>query len=139
MLLLNPRVVKFGGVVWESVAAVAVDRRAQKTVEEWSDLGPYATLADVPEQRVRITVLQELTREEVGSPRPGESGVVSFFTSPGDADAGRRKVSATAVVLDVSHELSLKKGAVRTITLAAVSADGAADPITISDADGGQL
>ena len=136
MLLLNPRVVKFGDAVWDNVAAVAIDRRAHKTVEEWSDEGPYATVADVPEQRVRMTVVQELTREDVGGPRPGESALLSLCTSAG-ADSGRKRVAATCVVLDVSHEVSIKKGAVRTITLAAVSTDGAADPITISDADGG--
>lgn len=139
MLLLNPRVVKFAGAVWEGVVSVAVDRAAHRTVEEWSDAGPYATLADVPEQRVRITVVQELTRGDVGAPRPGESGTLAFHTSPGAADTGRKRIAATAVVLSVAHELSLRKGALRTVVFAAVSSDGAADPISVTAAEEGQV
>jgi hypothetical protein len=139
MLLLNPRIVKFAGAVWEGVVSVAVDRAAHRTVEEWSDGGPYAMLADVPEQRVRITVVQELARGEVGTPRPGESGTLTFHTSPGAADSGRKRIAATAVVLSVAHELSLRKGALRTVVFAAVSTDGAGDPVSVTAADEGQV
>lgn len=139
MLLLNPRTVRFGAAVWDNIAAAVIDRAPHKTTEAWSDLGPYATLADVPEQRVRISLTQELTRDDVGSPRPGDQGTLTLCTSPALADAGRKKVSCTAVVLAVVLELSLKKGAVRTIQLAAISPDGATDPITVTDASDGSL
>ena len=139
MLLLNPRTVRFGSATWDNIAAAVIDRAPHKTTEDWSDTGPYATLADVPEQRVRITITQELARDDIGSPRPGEQATLTLYTSPALADAGRKKVSCTAVILAVLHELSLKKGAVRTIQLAAISADGAADPITITDASDGSL
>ena len=132
MLILNPRQVQFGSSTWEDVTAVSIDRAAHRTVEDWSDLGPYAVLADVPEQKVRVTVVQEVSRDDVNVPRPGESGTLSFFTSPTASDAGRRKVSCQAVVLESRHDLSLKKGAVRTVVLAAVS-NGAADPVTIDE------
>ncbi len=138
MLILNPRLVKFGSAAWPDIASIAIDRAAHRTVEDWSDLGPYAVLADVPEQKVRITIMQELAREDVNVPRPGESGTLSFCTSPTASDAGRRRFTCTAVVLDVKHELSLRKGAIRTITLAAISPDGEADPVQASDgSDGG--
>ena len=139
MLLLNPRTVRFGSAIWDNIAAIAIDRAAHKTIEDWSEGGPYATLADVPEQKVRITIAQDLARDDISAPRPGDAATLTFYTAPALADSGRKKVSTTAVVLSVQHELSLKKGAIRTITLAAVSADGAADPITITDASDGSL
>jgi hypothetical protein len=139
VLLLNPRVVKFGGASWEGVAAVVIDRSAARLAEEWGDSGPYATFADVPEQRVRVRVVQELSGDDVGSPRPGDEGTLEFFTSPARSDGGRRRVSIACVVLGVEHEVSLKKGALRTVTLAAVSSDGAADPVVVSDASDGQV
>ena len=137
MLILNPREVKFASTAWPDIAAIAIDRAAHRTIEDWSDLGPYATLADVPEQKVRITITQELARDDIHVPRPGESGTLSFCTSPTASDAGRRRFTCTAVILDVRHELSLRKGAVRTITLAAISPDGSTDPITATDASNG--
>jgi hypothetical protein len=137
MLILNPRLVTFGSYSWPEVAAIAIDRSPHRTVEDWSDLGPYAVLVDVPEQKVRVTVVQEVERDDVHLPRPGESGTLSFRTSPTASDAGRRRFSCTAVVLEVRHELSLRKGAVRTVTLAAVSADGATDPVVMGDASDG--
>lgn len=134
MLILNPRSVTFGSVEWEGVVAVTIDRAAHKTVEDFGDLGPYATLVDVPEQRVRIGIVQEVSRDDLNVPRPGEAATLTLFTSPAASDAGRRKLSCAAVVLDVNHEVSIKKGAIRKVTLAAVSSDGAADPVEVSDA-----
>lgn len=139
MLVLNPRVVKFGAEVWRDVTAVIVDRSASREAVEWSDGGPHAVLADVPEQRVEIRIVQEVSRDDVDAPRPGEQGQMVFYTSPMSTDAARRKVSATAVVLEAGHELSLRRGALRTVRLIAVSADGSADPITVEDAAGGQV
>lgn len=139
MLLLNPRSVRFGPHTWENIAAVMIDRAAHKAVEEWGEGGSYPIFADVPEQRIRITIVQELAREDVNIPRPGEEDTLTLYTSPGLADSGRKKVTAPAVVLSVAHELSLKKGALRTITLAAVSPDGVTDPITLTDASDGSL
>ena len=136
MLLLNPREVSFGGVVWEDVSAVVVDRAASRAVKEWSDLGPQVVLADVPEQVVTVRVVQQVARDDVGTPKPGEAGELVFQTSPAGADTPRKRVRAACVVMDVTHELSVKNGAVRTVKLIAVSIDGAADPVVIEDADG---
>lgn len=136
MLLLNPRSVSFGGAVWEDVSAVVIDRAAARAIKEWSDTGPYLVLADVPEQVVTVRVVQQVARDDVGVPVPGEAGELVFHTSPSGADSPRKRVRAQCVVMDVTHELSLKNGAVRTVKLLAVSGDGAADPVTIEDADG---
>jgi hypothetical protein len=134
MLLLNPRFVKFGSALWENVTAVAIDRQPQRIVEAFGDNGPYAVLVDVPEQRIRIRVRQEAVRHGLNAPLPGDEAQLLCHASPTVGDAGpRRRIAATAVVLAVEHEISLHKGAIRTITLAAVSATGASDPITITD------
>jgi len=137
MLLLTPRLVRFGPATWDNIITVAIDRLAHRTVEDWSDAGPYATLADVPEQKVRILIDQEIGRDDLGPPIPGDQATLTFFTAPAAADSSRKQLSATAVVLSVAHSLSLKRGALRTITLAAVSPDGSTDPITITDAANG--
>lgn len=137
MLVLNPRLVKFGAEVWEGVVSVAVDRAAHKHVLEWTDAGPHAVMADVPEQRVGVTLVQELTRESLVAPRPGDQAELVLFTSPVSSEASRRKVSMQAVVLRTTHDLSQKKGALRTIELVAVSSAGGSDPITVTEAGAG--
>lgn len=139
MLLLNPRMVRFGAEMWQDVSAVVIDRSAARQVVEWSDDGPHVVLADVPEQKVTVRVVQDVASDDVDAPTPGEQGELRFYTSPTAAEGGRRRVSTEAVVLSVTHELSLKKGAVRTVTLVAVSADGATDPISITDSDEGSV
>jgi hypothetical protein len=136
VLLLNPRTVSFGGEVWEDVSAVVVDRSAKRAVTDWSDLGPHVVLADAPEQLVAVRVVQHVSRDDVGSPKPSEAGELVFHTSPSGSDSPRKRVKALCVVMDVTHELSLKNGAVRTVKLVAVSSDGVVDPVTIEDADG---
>lgn len=133
MLLMNPRSVRFGSATWENVASVAVARAAGRAVVEWGDAGPYPTFADVPEQTVTVTVKQLLLREDVSSPKPGDSGTFVVFTAPATSDFGRKKMSASAVVTGVAYDLEATK-AVRTISLALVSSDGASDPWAVVDA-----
>ncbi len=139
MLILNPGIVTFGARTLGDVVMLTVDRSAHRRVEEWSDAGPYAVFADVPEQRVRVRVVQELSREDVGGASPGEAGTLTFRTSPASAESGRRKAAASAVVVGVTHEIVSRGSAGgrptarRIIELIAVSPDGAADPITLTD------
>lgn len=133
MLLMNPRLVRFGSATWENVVSVAVSRTAGRGVVEWGDAGPYPTFADVPEQQVTAVLRQLLQREDVSSPRPGDSGVLVVFTAAAGSDLGRKKMSATGVVTAVTYELEATK-AVRTVTLTLVSADGASDPWTVAEA-----
>lgn len=136
-MAINPRVVKFGTASWEGVTSIAVDRGADKVVAEVSDLGPHVVFVDVPEQRVIARVTADLLTDDLGPPRPGDSGALVFFTSPAGTDGGRKKVSMTAVVTAVRHPGG-PRGFARVIDLIAVSSDGVADPVTIVDA-GGEL
>lgn len=134
MLVLNPREVTFDGESWEDVSAVTVDREAARTIESWSDLGPHLAFADVPERRVVIRVVQVLDSDSLLSVAPGDAGELSFYASHGATDSGRKRVEADVVVTKVQHEVSQKRGAVRTVTCVAVSSDGAVDPIRVTDA-----
>lgn len=133
MLLTNPAVVRFGTHVWEDVEMLAVDRQAERTVLEHDDFGPHAVFADVPEQSMRVRIVRRIARDDVNVPVPGDQEEVVFYTSPSGTDAGRKRLKATAVVLSVKHELT-PTHARQTITLAAVSASGNADPLAIEDA-----
>lgn len=135
MLILNPSRVRFAGVPWEDVTLVAIDRGATKTLTEWSDSGPHVVLVDVPEQKVTIRVERQLMRDGLEAPRPGDLGEVSFHASPMGSEAARVRVRAMCVVIGVTHELSARRGAVRTIEMIAVSTDGAADPVVVSAAE----
>jgi hypothetical protein len=133
MLILNPQLVRFGSATWENIAAIGIDRLPQRLVEVFGDLGPFPTFADVPEQRVRIRIVQSPARQGT-APAPGDQAQLSFHTSPTAGDSGpRRRISMTAVVLSVEHEISLKRGATRTIVLAAISSTGASDPIVMTN------
>jgi len=134
VLLLNPQLVTFGSLTLDPVALISIDRVAARQVLDWSDAGPYPVLADAPEQRVTIKLVQDLS-QDLSAPRPGDQATLAFHASPTLATATRRKLSCTAVVMSVTHELSLKRGLTRTIELAALSPDGATDPIAVTDAE----
>jgi hypothetical protein len=118
-----------------------LNRSAAGEVVEWSDMGPHVVLADVPEQRVEIRVVQNLSGaragESVDAPSPGEMGELVFHTSPTAGAGGRKRIAVQVVVLRVEHELSLRRGAVRTVRFVAISSDGQADPLSVIESPGG--
>ncbi len=133
MLFVNPRQVRFGDRVWTDAAMVAVDRTAARLVEDWSDHGPWCTLVDVPEERVIVKVVQTIAGDDIGALALGEEAELTFVTSPTASPRGAREFAATCVIVGVSHEVSVKGGAGRTITLRAVSEDGSTDPVVVGD------
>ncbi len=136
MLILHPREVSFLNTPWKNVTSVVVDRAATRIVTDVSDAGPHVLFADCPEQRVTIRVTMDIAEDSILAPALGVQGTLAFATAPTGVNASRSSVTATAVITAVSHEVSLRKGAVRTVEFVAVSADGAADPITITDVSG---
>lgn len=132
MLLLHPRRVTFGSATWGDVESVAVERSAEKVIAQWSDDGPHVVLADVPEQRVTVKVVQALQGGTVDAPVPGEQAALAFETSPNSSGASVTTVSMVAVVLGVSYGVTRKAGSSRTIELMAISTDGSADPVSVT-------
>lgn len=135
MLLPLPDTLSFDGLALPDAAAVLIDRAAARAVLDWSDAGPHPVFADVPEQRTTITIVRTLTRGDFAAPAPGQAGELAFlFSAAGTStDADRRRFSAQCVVRDVRHEMNPAAAAARqSITLLALSPDGATDPIAIT-------
>ncbi len=138
MLVLNPWLVTFNQQTWQNVTAVLLNRTAAKENVEWSDMGPHVAMADVPEQRITIKVIQTLDADDLDAAKPADAGTLTLHTSPAASDARRKRISAQVVITRVEHEISLKRGAVRTVTMVAISTDGLTDPILVeNDPEGG--
>lgn len=140
MLILSPRSVWFDGERWDDVTLVAVDRAAAKAVLEWSDAGRHAVFADVPEEKVTVRIARRvhaglLTAGERGM-RCGAEGELVVISATEEAPGARRRVMCRGVVVRVAHEVSEKSGCVRVVELAALSADGTADPLAVTEVDG---
>ncbi|GAB4384298.1 MAG: hypothetical protein Kow0022_06430 [Phycisphaerales bacterium] len=130
MLVLHPEQVSFDGQIWDGVESVAIDRLAHRLVLEWSDQGPHMVMADVPEQRVRVAMVQRLTESQITSPLPGASGQLRFEVARSASDAGRVRVTAQVVVGEVRHEVT-RRGGLRSIVFWAISSDGLSDPVSV--------
>lgn len=127
MLLLSPTRVRFGGQEWTHVRALAVSREASRRVVDFADEGPHAVFADAPEVTTRLEVRQDVTSTSLESPSPGQRAVLTAQVAAGPGSGRAVTLSADAVVLAVRVEA----GGERRIELVALSASGAADPITI--------
>jgi len=137
MLWISPEQVTLLGVDLDTVEFVAVDRKAQRLVTEWSDIGRHAVFADVPEERVTIRIRRRLDTS-IGAGfanaiTPGALGAFSLRASHTTAGSANVTVSASVVVLAIEHDLSRTRGASQTITCLAVSTDGALDPFTAQE------
>ncbi len=136
MLILNPSSVVLGSEAMDNVESVAVERHAERLVVEWTDAGPHAGFVDVPQQRVTARIVQALTGGTLEGPRPGQALTLSLVSSAG-GESGRQRLSASGVVTGcrVDVQRTARGGSARrTIDLVLVSADGAADPVSIAPA-----
>ncbi len=129
MLVIRPGSVTLLGKALDNVEALSVDRLSGGLALERSDRGPHVVFADAPEQRVVIRVKRLLTSDEATPARVGEAGELRWRRS-GGTDAGSREFAASVVVESVEHDLSVRQGAAQRIVMAAISLDGAADPVT---------
>lgn len=134
MLFLNPAKLTLLSADYSNIESVAISRLAHHEVTEWSDAGPFAVFADVPECKVEIAITQRLDTgpdQSLLGPKPGEQGALELTTSPNASHAQRKKLIAQVVVRAVRYDLGAKPK--RTISLVAISPDGAADPIVLTD------
>ena len=130
MLLLNPNRVTLGTAELTNVSAITIDRTARRAALEWTDLGPHIGFADVPEQRVAITVIRNLFASELSPAKPGDELLLTARAAASASAAGVIVVSATVVVQSISHAITQGAKATQIIRAVAVSSTGAADPIT---------
>lgn len=133
MLFLNPHTVTLGSVVLDHVSAIIVDRTADRLALEYSDVGAYPIFADVPEQRVTVTIVRDLLEGDpliLNSLAPGFQTTLAFATSPADSEAQLMDFSAALVITAVKHELKRGKSAIQRIVGVAISTSGNLDPFT---------
>lgn len=135
MLILNPAKLSLLGLEYGSIESVKVNRLAHREAVEWSDAGPHAVFADIPECRVEIEIMQHLesggSDQSLDGPQPGQLGMLEVITSPNASQARRRKLSAQCAIKSIRNEAGRR--AKRSIILIALSPDGSTDPITMSD------
>jgi hypothetical protein len=134
MLIIRPATVTFDDEPLEEVAAIAIDRTPEARIIEWSDLGPHAAFADVPQQRIEITIISDLRTGTEDTPPPGRAGALSFYLSRAASTPRRRITVPSAVVLSSTYDVQQHSRARRTLRLVALSPDGGnTDPISITD------
>lgn len=136
MIWLNPDSVTLGPHTLDSVTMLALDRGARRQALEWTDLGQHPAFVDVPEQRVDVLIVRRVLQSEASGPRPGELLALVLRASANASAAQVWKVSASVVVLSVTHQLSASGRATQTIRALAVSPTGEEDPITQSLVEG---
>ncbi len=135
MLILNPPKLTLLAIDYSNIDSVKVDRLAHKETIEWSDSGPHAVFADIPETRVEISIVQRMeapSDQAIDAPKPGQAGALEVITSPNASQARRKKLTAQVVIRSVRTEVS-PTSARRTISLIAISPDGSTDPVGLID------
>lgn len=131
MLLIAPTVV-LGTHTLTSVTHLAIDRVARRAAVEWTDMGPHAAFADVPEQRVGVVIVRHVLASETTGPRPGDALTLTARAATNNSAAATLTINATLVITAVEHHIAASGRATQTIRATAVSTSGAADPITES-------
>ena len=139
MMIFNPVAVEFAGAVLAGVESAAINRRAEKMVVAFGDHGPNAVFVDVPERRSGVVLRQRLTTTTAEAPGLGTLGDLRLSATAGGADASAWTVVCRCVLVRVDHEVGAGGaarggGAVRVMEFVCVSADGAADPVTVTPA-----
>jgi len=137
-MLLHPPTITFGDLTLDNVLAVAIERTAAREVVDFTDLGPHIAFADVPEQRIALTVIRRPSPPELASLQPGAIGPLAFAAAQSAADAHRIRITARVMLREVRYDLtdgssgSTPRAAPRqSLHFLAISPDGLADPITI--------
>ncbi len=139
-MLITPDIITFGPLTLDNIQYLAVDRAAERLAAEWTDSGPHAVFADVPEQRVTLRLTRRILGQAPASVVPGQRETLTADFAPHSSGAKRRRLTVTAVVTSVDYQFAgadAASGSSRStrqaITFIALSPDGSADPVTIQD------
>ena len=134
MLITSPNSVRLGNLRLPDVDTIAIERSPRTLAEEWSDGGPYAIFADVPEQRVTLRIDRRLTNAQVlNAPEfiPGFSATLGCFVAASGTHAHSAELTASVVVTSIKYQLDTSPIR-QIITLLAVSASPGTDPIMLT-------
>ena len=129
MLVIRPRVVKFGGTEWREVSRVAIESLSVEMTEEWDDSGANLMFADSTRRKTAVQVFQEIEGDDLLSPDPGSTAVLVVEVDRGN-DADAMVISMSSVVQSVSYAFSGSRST-RLIRLVAVSSSGSVDPVSV--------
>ena len=139
-MLIIPDIVNFGPLTLDNIQYLAVDRASERLATEWTDAGPHAVFADVPEQRVTVRLSRRIIGQAPAGVVPGQRETLTADFAPGGSGGKRRRLTVSAVVTSVDYQFAgadAASGSARStrqsITLIALSPDGATDPVTIQD------
>ena len=130
MLWIDPDNVTLGALPLPGVSAITVDRRAERAAVEWSDFGPHAVFADVPEQRTTIRLTRTMRPGDTIAPRPGDLATLRFRAAPSLAASGAVSIFTDAVVLSFSHAADTERRITQAIDVLGLASDGARDRIS---------
>lgn len=136
MLVLSPQRVMIDSMQVDDVQVLSVERAAERTLVHWSDDGPFATFADVPELRTIIRIEQSLhaARSEIVL-LPGRQALLRAGIASAPGSTAHTELSATVVIVSVTHDVASRKAPVRRIECLAVAVDGSRDPIVLRPLD----
>ncbi len=133
MLFLNPQQVALNDLTLENVEAIAISRKADRLAIDYSDGGAYPVFADVPEQRITLTISRDLLHNDddiADAAIPGAQFDLTFTTAPNASDANACIYDIPIIITAIEHALARSGRARQTITCLAISEDGETDPIT---------
>jgi len=136
MIIPHPNSVTFDGLPIIDVAFLLIDQHATRELIEWSDGGPHPVFADIVERRTTITLIRTPSRAEPALPAISAAGELTLvFSDAGtNTDAARKRLTATCVVREIASPPTGPAGIRQSISLIALSSDGASDPIVIQAA-----
>ncbi|MCX5688991.1 MAG: hypothetical protein NTV94_04255 [Planctomycetota bacterium] len=132
MLVLSPQRVMIDSTQIDDVHVLSVERAAERTLVHWSDEGPFATFADVPELRTIIRIEHSLHAARTESTLlPGRQALLKAGIASAPGSTAHTELSATIVVLSVTHDVASRKAPVRRIECLAIASNGSRDPIVL--------
>jgi len=130
MLVIQPKMVKFGEVCWGGVSRVSVETSSEGMTKDWDENGPYVVFADSTRRLTSVHVAQEIDGDDVSGPGLGVADELIVEVGSGN-DAGRMTISIDVVVESVSYSFSGTRST-RLIQLVAVSSAGDVDPVRVT-------
>ena len=132
MLVLSPQRVMLDSTQLDDVQVLSIERAAERTLVHWSDQGPHATFADVPEVRTIIRIEQSLHAARSQTLLlPGREALLKAGIAAAPGSTPHTELSATIVILSVKHDVTSRKAPVRTIECIAIASDGSRDPVSL--------
>lgn len=130
MLVIQPKMVKFGEAFWGGVSRVSVETSSEGMTKDWDENGPYVVFADSTRRLTSVHVAQEIDGDDNSGPGLGVADELVVEVGSGN-DAGRMTISIDVVVESVSYSFSGTRST-RLIQLVAVSSAGDVDPVRVT-------